>query len=425
MSTAQPAAAPRWGLLDFVERRAWGIPLPTRRLFLVLAWLTAGVLLAASLLGAWTVARNAATIDGARDHGFLIARSAADYRTNLAAADAIAARTLIAGGLESSQSRRDYTDALLGASSALTDAALVATDADRAEIETLADGLVRYSGLIETARANARLGFPVGAAYLQQARTLANDQLIPTAEQLRREGEQRVARAANDIGGISGIVSVALLALATCFVIVVSVVVAGRTRRMLHPALIVSTVAIALGTFVVIGSIARQVNALRAAATTDFADFVDVNDTAYLLSSLRTTEIAAVGARGSGAAIFEQFETGAKDLRGRIDADDRATSETQTAVRKYLDTVSSVKDQDAAGDNQGAIAMTLDGDSAKAFEAANSAVADELDGTAGGLRQRIDRARDATVSPLIPLALGVLAALLAAAGILARGRRYR
>jgi hypothetical protein len=283
VSTAQPAAAPRWGVLDFVERRAWGIPLPTRRLFLVMAWLTAGVLLAASLTGAWIVARNDATIDGARDHGFLIARSAAGYRTNLAAADAIAARTLIAGGLESSESRQQYTEALLGASSALTDAALVATDADRDEIETLADGLVRYSGLVETARANARLGFPVGNAYLQQARSLANGQLIPTAEQLRREGEQRVARAANDIGGVFGIVSVALLALATCVIVVASVIIAGRTRRMLHPALIVATVAIALGTFVVIGSIARQVNALRTAATTDFADFVDVNDTAYLL----------------------------------------------------------------------------------------------------------------------------------------------
>ena len=425
MSTAQPAAAPRWGVLDFVERRAWGIPLPTRRLFLVLAWLTAGVLLVASLTGAWTVSRNAATIDGARDHGFLIARSTAAFRTNLAAADAIAARTLIAGGLETSESRRQYTTALLGASAALTDAALVATDDDREDIETLADGLVRYSGLVETARANARLGYPVGSAYLSQARTLANDELIPTAEQLRREGEQRVARAANDIGGLTGIVSVALLALATCGIVVASVIVAGRTRRMLHPALIVSTIAIALGTFVVIGSIARQVNALRTAATTDFADFVDVNDSAYLLSTLRTTEIAAVGARGSGAAIFNQFATGADDLRQRLEDDDRATPATRSAVGNYLDMVASVAETDAGGDNQAAIGMTLDGTSADAFEAANGAVTDELSGTADDLRRRIDRARDATVEPLIPLALGVLAALLAAAGILSRGRRYR
>jgi hypothetical protein len=425
VSTAQPAAAPRWGLLDFVERRAWGIPLPTRRLFLVLAWFTAGVLLAAGLTGAWIEARNEATINGAQDHGFLIARNAASYRTNLAAADAIAARTLIAGGLESSDSRRAYTEALLGASSALTDAALVATDADRDAIETLADGLVRYSGLVETARANARLGYPVGNAYLQQARILANDQLIPTAEQLRREGEQRVARAANDIGGVFGIVAVALLALATCVIVVASVIVAGRTRRMLHPALIVSTVAIALATFVVIGSISRQVNALRSAATTDFADFVDVNDTAYLLSTLRTTEIAAVGARGSGAAIFEQFQSGADDLRDRLDEDERATTETRQAVAGYLDMVRTVQDTDAGGDNQQAIAMTLDGPSAQAFDAANSAVTDELDGTADDLSRRIDRARNATIAAPVPLALGVLAALLAAAGILSRGRRYR
>jgi hypothetical protein len=87
--------------------------------------------------------------------------------------------------------------------------------------------------------------------------------------------------------------------------------------------------------------------------------------------------------------------------------------------------VASVRDTDAGGDNQEAIAMTLDGPSADAFDAANGAVTEELDGTADDLSRRIDRARNASVAPVVPLALGVLAALLAAAGILSRGRRYR
>jgi hypothetical protein len=132
-----------------------------------------------------------------------------------------------------------------------------------------------------------------------------------------------------------------------------------------------------------------------------------------------------VGARGSGAAIFSQFDDGAKDLQSQLEDDDRATGATRQAVGSYLDTVDSVRDTDAGGDSQGAIAMTLDGASSDAFDAANTAVNDELDATAQDLSRRIDRARHATVHPLIPLALGMFAALLAAAGILSRGRLYR
>ena len=64
----------------------------------------------------------------------------------------------------------------------------------------MASGLVEYAGLVETSRANTRLGYPVGSAYLNQARDLANDDLVPRAERLRRVGEQRMAQAANSVG---------------------------------------------------------------------------------------------------------------------------------------------------------------------------------------------------------------------------------
>src|SRR5262249_4064838 len=39
---APAAVAPAGTMLDRLERSAWAIPLPTRRLFILLAWLTAG-----------------------------------------------------------------------------------------------------------------------------------------------------------------------------------------------------------------------------------------------------------------------------------------------------------------------------------------------------------------------------------------------
>lgn len=411
-------------MLDRLERSAWAIPLPTRQLFIVLAWLTAGVLAAGTLAGAAVTTRNAATVDRARDQGLGIARSATTFRTELANADAVAAGTLIDGGLESPESRARYDRNLLQASRALTNAGLVAADDDRGDIAALADGLVRYAGLVESARANSRLGYPLGAAYLSQARHLANDDLVPRAERLRRVGEQRVARAANTVGGPATTVALALLVFGVLLTLGAGAVLAGRTRRVLQPALAVAVLAAVVVTALVAGSVDRQSNELRRAATDDVGRLIAANDASSSLANLRVAEISAVAAHGSGAALYEQFDKDAAALADRLGAasppivaDDRLVA--------YSRAVADVRAHDERGDNVGAAASTLSGRSNTAYAKVRGDADRQVDAASGTLARRIDRAAHDRLPPLIPLALGLAAALAAALGVLARGRRYR
>jgi hypothetical protein len=424
VSTATRVAAPVGNLLDAIERIAWRIPLPTRRLFVALALAASGVLVVSSLTAAWVASRNAATIRDATHRGLGVARAATEFRTSLAAADAEAAATLISGGLEAPEGRASYESHLQDASHALADAGLVATPHDAEDLAALTDGLVRYAGLVETSRANSRQGYPVGSAYLNQARGLANDDLVPRADRLRRVGEQRVARAVNSVGGPIGALAVVVLVLALAALGVVAAMVAGRTRRLVHPALIAATVAVIAGIAVVAYGISVQSRQLRAASTTDIDNYVAANDNAFALSSLRVTEIAAVASRGSGAPLYEQFRADAGTLRARLEASDR-TASLPSAIDRYLAGVDEVAATDTGGDNRAAAAATLSGDSAAGFEAASRAARSDVARTTDELARRFDRAASAEVEPLVPLGLGVVAAALAAAGTLARGRRYR
>ena len=219
-----------------VERTAWRVPLPTRRFFVALALVAAAATAVSGVAAGWVASRNADTIDDAREQGLELATAVSDFRTNLASADARAAATLISGGLEDPESRAGYDADVLAASHALTDAALVATDDDRSDITEMADGLLAYAGLVETARANSRQGFPVGASYLGEARDGVNNELVPLAERQRRVGERRLAQAVNSVGGpVSGF---ALVVLVGGLVVGLgcAVLIAGSTRRVAaHP----------------------------------------------------------------------------------------------------------------------------------------------------------------------------------------------
>ncbi|HEX6420503.1 MAG TPA: hypothetical protein VFZ77_18525 [Acidimicrobiales bacterium] len=432
MSIANPATAPRGGLLEVVERTAWRVPLPTRRFLVTLALAAAAALAASGVAAGWVASRNAATIADAREQGLELATAVSEFRTRLASADARAAGTLLAGGLEDPESRALYDEDLLAASHALTDAGLVATDEDRDDITAMADGLLTYAGLVETARANARQGFPVGASYLDEARDLANRQLVPLAERQRRVGEQRIARAANSVGGpLSGLAVLVMLA-GLAVLVGCAVLLAGRTRRVVaHPALLVAVV-IAIGTLVVVFlGISAQARELRQAASGDIDAYVAANEASSTLAGLRVTEISAVAARGSGGPLYADFAERAAALTDGLTGDpgDRAgLAELSQAVGAYTAAVEDIRQVDEGGDNREAATLvqsTEPGGSAHAYQAADAIAAANVARDRADLERRFEDAAGADLPPLLPVVLCGLAAVLAAAGTLARGRRYR
>ena len=121
--------------------------------------------------------------------------------TSLSDADATAANAFLAGGLEPAAARQRYAaditqaairieaaSALVGSAAARTQLpghlAAQASAADSAigdDLATLSGQLPVYTDEVGTARANNRLGLPLGAAYLREGSALLRGTLLPAA----------------------------------------------------------------------------------------------------------------------------------------------------------------------------------------------------------------------------------------------------
>jgi len=156
----------------------------------------------------------------------------------LSDANDAAATAFLTGGLEPSATRDRYLADISDAGTAIEQAAAqggAASGAAAADLRTLAKELPVYSGEIETARADNRLGLPLGAAYLREASALMRGTLLPaaqgmfTAENASLDGASAQATAAPliDVTLIAGLVVCALLLLASRWL-------SRRTRRTLN-----------------------------------------------------------------------------------------------------------------------------------------------------------------------------------------------
>src|SRR5437764_2544047 len=105
--------------------------------------------------------------------------------TALSDANATVATGLLGvGGLEPPAARLRYLHDLRVATGSLTALTAGAGASASAPLSTVADQLPVYTGLVESARANSRQGFPVGAAYLRQAAGLLKTSILAAAEQI-------------------------------------------------------------------------------------------------------------------------------------------------------------------------------------------------------------------------------------------------
>ena len=263
---------------------------------------------------------------------------------------------------------------------------------------------------------------------------LAELELVPLAERQRRVGERRMAQAVNSVGGpVSGFVLVVLVG-GLVVVLGCAVLIAGRTRRVVaHPALLAATLVMAGTLALVAMSIASQARELRQAATGDLDAYVAANDASSRLSQLRVTEISAVAARGSGQELYDRFAADATALTTQLTeapGNPGGIADLSAALDVYTSAAEEVRLRDEQGDNRGAADLALPAlpdaaGSADAFQDANRIATENVEREAAELQRRFDAAADADIQPLLPITLAGLAAVLAAAGILARGRRYR
>jgi len=206
-------------------RRAWwrprldGATTPSRlRLLLALLILLS---LAWGVLAALTADQHASAAADVVAVSEPLSLDAEQIYTSLSDADATAANAFLAGGLEPAKARQRYqaditeaairieaASALVGSSAARTQLpghparqASAAGTAVGDDLAILSGQLPAYTDEVGTARADNRLGLPLGAAYLREASGLLRGTLLPAASDIyTRESAQLTSASAQATG---------------------------------------------------------------------------------------------------------------------------------------------------------------------------------------------------------------------------------
>src|SRR5215831_3552470 len=160
-------------------------------------------------------------------------------------ADATAASAFLSGGLEPIAARQRYQADIAQAAAHLESATAAAGNSPAArDLAKLSAGLPVYAGEVETARANNRLGLPLGAAYLREASALMRGTLLPAARDVSAQADAQLTAASGQATGLP----LALILLVAAGLLGYVLYRAQRwlfqrTQRRLNPGLVVASVA--------------------------------------------------------------------------------------------------------------------------------------------------------------------------------------
>ncbi|MGP4111631.1 hypothetical protein ACTWP5_12020 [Streptomyces sp. 4N509B] len=195
----QPGAAPdaslRSAVRDGVRRLRAATRTEPGRLRLLGA-AVAALLLLLGAVTAWQVSDRSDAAHTVVHSSQPLSADAAEIYRSLANANAMAATGFLAGTDEDPQVRDTYEQDVSLAGELLAEAAAHGQGTGRSQeiIELLSSTLGRYAGLVESARANNRQGYPIGGAYLRYADDLMQAEMLPLAEELYELENDRLTR---------------------------------------------------------------------------------------------------------------------------------------------------------------------------------------------------------------------------------------
>lgn len=349
-------------------------------------------------------------------------------RTDLVQAHADATNSFLRGGLEDPAQRADYERGVAEASGDLPGAAAGADDGQVGTLTGVSQAVSRYAGAIEAARANNRQGFPVGAAYLANARTTLDTEIVPALTRVADAEAEDVTSAYSRSGRAGWLFAViALLGLAA--LVWAQLRLARRSRRILNVPAAAATAVLAvvlLGAGILMAVAQTQANDVRSGALADATALGNARVQAF---TARAAEGAGLVNRGSGAAQEEPWR---QALDGaRRSAAGAGVPAAGPALEAYAERHAALRELDAAGDWNGAVAIAT-GTVAEAesavvpFERFDDATAEALAAQDGATRSGLDEAGGGLgVAAWLVLAAGVAAAVGAWAGFAQRLDEYR
>lgn len=384
------------------------------------------------------------------DQGEPLSEASQVLYSSLSIADAAANSAFISGGLESPELRSRYSDALATASASLIRAAGTSgapgedsTDADRAinaDLQTLATAIPVYSGLVETARTNNRLGNPVGSAYLGEASALMQDQILPAAQRLYDRRATAIADPQRTLtippyGVYFGLLVVSLALLAT------SRFLARRTRRRFNIGVVAALTAILGGLLWLLVAGLASVAATNSAKSDGAVPLGQLTEARILTQQARSAETLSLVRRGDQGELERKFATSTTQIDTILAGlGAQTTSGRGTLSAAQIDSVSAAVGQWRASDEQTRAAIEK-GDfttarmltvgsqptsTASSYAAVDSALTDAITTTRTSFRDDINTAqRVIGYTGTGILALAVFAAVALVLGIIPRIREYR
>jgi hypothetical protein len=212
------------------------------KLFILLVGLLAASL-AWGVVAAWTVAQHASAAGNVVTVSEPLSLDAQQIYRYLSAADATEAAAFLTGGLEPLSLRARYQADITRAARQLEAATAAAgQSAAGSSLATLSAGLPHYAGLVETARADNRLGLPLGAAYLREASGFMRGTLLPAARDLSAQENAQLAAADQRATG-PPYAALAVALIAAVLLVAGQWWLARRTNRIVNPGLLVASVA--------------------------------------------------------------------------------------------------------------------------------------------------------------------------------------
>lgn len=395
------------------------------------------------LIGTLSMQSRDDSVDTLVEHREPLAAAAQEVYRSLSDADATAATAFLTPGTEPAALRERYATDIAKAGAALAKAASDSAGIPEAaeQVDILSRQLPVYTGLIATAKANDRQGYPVGAAYLREASELLRSTILPAAEELYDINARRLADEQDDATGFPWFVALALAALIGALGYA-QVYVKRKTNRVFNVGLLVSSGAVAL--LVLWTAVALIIQGVYAGSGredgTEQADRLVRARIAALQA--RADETLALVARGGGEeyeqGFTEQFRRFAGvDGRGGLLGEAIAETEADTSLRAaadhaaaWLDAHGRVRQLDDGGEHRQAVLLAIDGADERSPATAFGRVDSELAASIDSARRDFVENTSAAAGALTLLApayalLSIIAALGATLGIRERLREYR
>jgi hypothetical protein len=368
---------------------------------------------------------------------------AKDLYVTLADADAAASTAFLQAGLEPPELRARYLTDIEAAGRQVVNVAGEPnlSEAAAQAVATLNEKLPRYAGLVEAARTNSRLGFPVGEAYLRRASDVMRTSVLPAAESIYEDAARHLYRGYRS--GTSRRASVGILVgggVVVMLLLITQLLVTRRTRRLVNVGLLGATMlVVALGVVALAVFDAQQDALVR--SQREGSDQLLALSTARILAlrSLSDENLDLIK-RGTDSAHRRDFDLvtariGGSDGRGGLLgvasqlARRTATQHRIDALTRqygdYLAVHRRVRQLAANSEYPGAIELAVN-DQADAEAALDKAFEDEVRAARQRLDSHADDARHALrMVTLTIVVLAVLAAAFTLIGLQVRIREYR